>query len=80
MKDALRFSDFVHFFEKDGVTAIFHALSREVVFVNETDLADIRNRLSHASFADINDKTMDCLIQKKLVVSGDADEKENLEL
>ena len=80
MKDALRFSNFVHFFERGGITAIFHALSREVIFVNNADLTNIRNRLSHVSFSDINDETMDYLIQKKLVVSSDADEKEDLEV
>ncbi len=80
MKNALRFSDFVHFFERSDIVAIFHALSREVVFVSVADLVGIRSSLSHSSFGGINDETMSYLIQKKFIVSRDADEKEDLEV
>lgn len=80
MENTLKFSNFVHFFEKNGITAIFHALSREVVFVNDDDLMDIRNLLLHPSFVGANNETINSLIQKKLVVSSDTDETKSLEL
>lgn len=80
MKETLKFSRFVHFLERNSVVAIFHALSREVVFVNEASLADLRNCLSDASFADANSEEISYLIQKKFVVSDDANEVESLKL
>ena len=43
MFENLRFANFVHFFERDGIVAIFHALSRDVVFVDKASLAGIHN-------------------------------------
>lgn len=78
MKDALRFSNFVHFFKRNGITAIFHALSREVVFVDETNLANVRDGLLRASFTDVNNETINYLIKKEFVLSADADEAGSL--
>lgn len=78
MKEALRFSNFVHFFERDGITAIFHALSREVVFVNKTNLADIHECLSRVSSTGTNNEAISYLVEKKFIVSSDTNEAESL--
>ena len=79
MKNLLKFSIFVHFFEKNGITAIFHALSREIVFISESELTSIRNSLSNASFIDIdNNKALNYLIKKGLVVMADNNEANSL--
>jgi len=80
MKEILKFSNFVHFFERNGVTAIFHALSRDIVFVDEANLMDIRKCLSNPSFTDVSNETTSYLFQKKFLVSVDADETGNMEL
>ncbi|MFA5993400.1 MAG: radical SAM protein [Parcubacteria group bacterium] len=78
MKNALKFSKFVHFFEKNGITAIFHALSREVVFVTSANLIDMRNYLSQASSVDVDNEAIKYLVQKNLVVAIDMNEDESL--
>lgn len=80
MKKQLKFSNFVHFFKRNGVAAIFHALSRETVFLDEVKLADIHDGLPQASFDSVNDETMSYLIQKKFIVSADTDEAGSLKL
>lgn len=80
MEQAMRFSDFVHFFEKKGIIAIFHSLSREVVFVSKADLARVRSCLPRASSADDSNETISYLVQKKFIVAADANETESLKL
>lgn len=79
MKKNMKFSNFVHFFEKNGVTAIFHALSRDVVFVSKVDLVAVYDYLCHSS-STFNKKSIEYLVKNKFVVSVDADESESIKL
>lgn len=76
----LKFSRFVHYFERNGVIAVFHALSREVIFVDKANLTEIRDSLSRESPAVTKEETVSYLEQKGIVVSVDDEEVENLEL
>ena len=80
MGEKFRFSNFVHFFERNEIIAVFHALSRELVFVSEANLTDIRNALHCASITDSVDEALSYLKQKGFVVSVDADETKSLKL
>jgi len=46
MNDSLKFSRFTHFWEKDSVIAVYHALNRKVIFLDPKLLSDIRDFLS----------------------------------
>jgi len=78
MKKGLKFSRFVHFFEKNEIVAIFHALTREVVFVDKPTFSGIRDCLLLSSVPDVYDEAMAYLIQKELLVPVDANEAESL--
>ncbi len=80
MKKSVRFSDFVHFFERNDTTAIFHALSREVVFANKENLTELNNCLSQAPGTDANNETINYLLQEKFLVPVNTDETDSLKL
>lgn len=80
MEDKFKFSNFVHFLERDRIIAIFHALSREVVFVSESILANIRLSLSREDLTGVEDEYMIHLKQKGFVISADTDEIESLKM
>lgn len=80
MEEGLRFSNFVHFFERNGISAIFHALSREVVFVDEASLTNIRNILSGTAAAGSEDEAVCYLKEKSFVVASDKNETDSLKL
>jgi len=80
MEENFKFSNFVHFFERNGISAIFHALSREVVFVDEANLANMRNILSGVAVADSADEALGYLKEKGFVVASDKDETDGLKL
>lgn len=80
MKEKFMFSDFVYFFERNGIVTIFHSLSREIVFMNKVNLVDICKTLSSASFVDSSDETISYLKQKGFIVAVGTDEMESLKL
>ncbi len=80
MEENFKFSNFVHFFERNGVSAIFHALSREVVFVDEANLANMRNILSDVAVADSADEALGYLKEKGFIVASEKDETDGLKL
>jgi hypothetical protein len=74
MSENLKFSKFVHFFERDGITAIFHALSRETVFIDQASLVDLQSNLSGALFSDSQSEIISHLKQNGLIIFADFDE------
>ncbi|MCX6808157.1 MAG: SPASM domain-containing protein [Candidatus Berkelbacteria bacterium] len=74
----LKFSKFVHFFEKDEAVAIFHALTRKVVFVCKTDLTRIAEALSSDNTDDDTVAAIEYLLQSGLIVTAEADESAEL--
>jgi len=78
MSENLKFSKFVHFFERDGITAIFHALSREIVFIDQVTLTDLQNSLTGASLTDSQNEAVDHLKEIGLIVFADFDETDSI--
>lgn len=56
MNNDLKFSRFAHFWKKNDIIAVFHALNRQVLFLNHELLASIKNFLSSSSH-DISKKS-----------------------
>lgn len=78
MSENLKFSKFVHFFDRDGIVAIFHALSREIVFMDKASLVDLRGCLLGGIFTDIQADAITQFKENGLIVFADVDESESI--
>lgn len=76
----LRFSRFVHFWEKNGVIAIFHRISRKVLFVDRDILSDIKEYLL-AGLDEVSEEIkglINCLENFRMLIP--VDEQEEFEI
>ena len=68
MQKLLKFSKYVHFFNKENMVAIFHAITRSVVFVKKAELTQIQEELSGGRR--MSGTTRRCLFKKGILVSS----------
>lgn len=80
MDAKLRFSRFVHFLEKSGVIAVFHILSRKVIFVKKEDIKSIKNALLSESPSGTVAEALDYLKENRFIIPTDEDEINELKL
>ncbi|MEI6420198.1 MAG: SPASM domain-containing protein [bacterium] len=78
MKNELKFSKFVHFFEHKNTTAVFHALSRELVFFEKEELYELKQNLLEQTLSFTKTDGVKLLTEKGLLISVDDDESDNL--
>jgi len=79
MEEKLKFSSFVHFLEKDGIVAIFHSLSREIVFLDKKSTAKIKSELSCELPCRV-EESLAYLREKEFIIPADSNESENISI
>lgn len=73
--ERFKFSEFTHFFERGETVAVFHALSREIVFTDKVSLADLS-----CEALDSENNVMSCLRDKRFIIPLGTDESQCVEL
>lgn len=73
----IKFSKFVHFFERKGIVAVFHALSRKIIFVSRKNLQSMK-KLPRFSVDNFSFEAIDYFKKNGFVISNNDNESRKL--